>query len=64
MTAEFKLVRRALKGARSLARKHRRGGLQSLWRLTQDALVALDHLEEQSRARQLALPGLGETTAS
>jgi len=58
MTAEFELVRRTLKKARRLARSHRRGGLQNLWQLTQDALVALDYLEERSKARQLGLPGL------
>ena len=62
MTAEFELVHRALKGARRLAHDHRRGGLQNLWQLTQDALVALDRLEEQSKARQIGLPGLDDPT--
>ena len=55
MAAEIGLIRSALKRARQVARGHRRGGLQDLWHLTRDALVALDFLEEQGETRQLGL---------
>lgn len=55
MTTEIDLIRSALKRSRRVAHGHHRGGLQGLWQLTRDALVALDLLEEQSKTHQLVL---------
>ena len=55
MTTGFDVIRQALKRARQVARAHHHGGLQDLWQLTKDALVALDLLEEQGKTRQLSL---------
>jgi len=60
MTAQFDLIRKALKRARRLAYNYQRGGLQDLFQSTQDALVALDSLEKQGEASQLCLWQEGE----
>lgn len=52
---QFDCIRQALKRSRRLASSYRRGGLQDLWDLTQDALTALNLLEKQYGTHQLGL---------
>lgn len=50
-------IRIALKSARNAARSHRHGGLHRLWQELEQALIALDHLEEDTVPRQLGMFG-------
>lgn len=54
-------IRTALRNARNAAASHRYGGLHELWQEIEQALEALDRLEEDTVPRQLGMFGEEKT---